>query len=446
MALANKVVWSEGLLLRQELFQQQESFFEKHVIQQVDMLSNYQWGVSTLEIADDSLSSHKIGLNKCRGKFKDGTVFDIVSPGTLPSYLEIPSETYNALVYLAIPLQSKYGHINLSETVEQKHLYRYQLKTQEVYDNTNNTSTTVNIDTATLNTCLLLEGQDQSQYSCIAIAKIKECSDERGIILDEQFIAPWLSINKSDQLTSILKEILSLIEHQLHTIKKHYNDAVIFDYSEMKNFLLLQTLSRYKPLYLHILSLPVMHPETLYQHLIQLIGELNIHSEFGKEASSTPKYHHADLAFTFNLLLSQVKQQLSHVFEHHVRALELIKNYYGIYIAASKDNLLFKNSEFIFAVKANIPAQELKRNIVSQINISGADDIEALISSQTEGVDLEALSVVPHKIPFYDEYHYFSLNKASQHWESVIKCNALAINISGDAPGLSLKLWAIKEE
>src|SRR3546814_16613989 len=77
MSWDNKVVWSEGLFLQPQHFQQQDRYVERLVRGAVAGLRPYGWGVSDLLIDRDMLSLGKLAVTACRGIMADGTPFDI---------------------------------------------------------------------------------------------------------------------------------------------------------------------------------------------------------------------------------------------------------------------------------------------------------------------------------------------------------------------------------
>ncbi|HEU4689065.1 MAG TPA: type VI secretion system baseplate subunit TssK, partial [Vicinamibacterales bacterium] len=73
MSIYNKVVWSEGLFLRPQHFQQQDRYFERYVETRCQALVPHSWGFTSLEIEPDLLSIGKFGLRGATGVFPDGT-------------------------------------------------------------------------------------------------------------------------------------------------------------------------------------------------------------------------------------------------------------------------------------------------------------------------------------------------------------------------------------
>ncbi len=69
MSSNNRVVWSEGLFLRPQQFQQQTRYFERYVEGRARELCAHSWGFTHLEIERDLLNIGKLGLRRAAGVF-----------------------------------------------------------------------------------------------------------------------------------------------------------------------------------------------------------------------------------------------------------------------------------------------------------------------------------------------------------------------------------------
>ena len=85
MSVYSKVVWSEGLFLRPQHFQQQDRYFERYVETRCQALVPHSWGFTELEVERDLLSIGKFGLRRAAGVFPDGTPFRMPDDDPLPT-------------------------------------------------------------------------------------------------------------------------------------------------------------------------------------------------------------------------------------------------------------------------------------------------------------------------------------------------------------------------
>ena len=105
MSENNRIIWSEGLFLRPQHFQQQERHLETWIEGRTAALRTHSWGFMELEIERDLLAIGKLGLRRARGVFPDGTPFAMPDNEPLPAPLEIGSQIRDQVIHLALPLR-----------------------------------------------------------------------------------------------------------------------------------------------------------------------------------------------------------------------------------------------------------------------------------------------------------------------------------------------------
>src|SRR5258707_14133892 len=105
MSDRSKVIWSEGLFLRPQHFQQQERYLEAYVEGRAGSLRADGWGFDELELDRDVLTIGKLAVRRARGVFPDGTPFSIPDLDPPPAPLEVSPEMRNTRLYLALPLR-----------------------------------------------------------------------------------------------------------------------------------------------------------------------------------------------------------------------------------------------------------------------------------------------------------------------------------------------------
>lgn len=89
MAHDNRVVWSEGMFLRVQHFQQADRWAENIIAHTGRALVAFPWGVSRLSVNKQLLGTGRVGLSDAAGLMPDGTAFDAPGATDLPPPLEI---------------------------------------------------------------------------------------------------------------------------------------------------------------------------------------------------------------------------------------------------------------------------------------------------------------------------------------------------------------------
>src|SRR4029079_4487556 len=105
MSAHSRVIWSEGLFLQPQHFQQQERYFERYVEARCQYLVPHSWGFTEIELARDLLSIGKAALRRAAGVFPDGTPFRMPDDDPLPTPMDVGSEIRDQVLYLAVPLR-----------------------------------------------------------------------------------------------------------------------------------------------------------------------------------------------------------------------------------------------------------------------------------------------------------------------------------------------------
>lgn len=103
MSWESKVLWTEGLFLQPHHFQQSDRYVEGLIAGLARRILPYAWGVSNLEIDEESLRIGQFAVSSVSGLTQDGTVFRVPAAEDHPPALEVPSTIKDCVVYLTVP-------------------------------------------------------------------------------------------------------------------------------------------------------------------------------------------------------------------------------------------------------------------------------------------------------------------------------------------------------
>jgi type VI secretion system protein ImpJ len=438
-----KVVWSEGLFLQPQHFQQQERYFE-HLIMQRPNVSGYSnWGVSELEIDEQLLLLGKLAIVRCVGILPDGSAFSIPESNSEPVVIDIPSNITNQCIYLGLPLlQAGSSQIGIGE--DNQPYLRYRGQSLQVKDiNIGSTETTLVI-VGRLSFRLMLETDDRGGYSCLPIAKVQQSFADKRVQLDKQFIPTCLDINVVAKFKSFLQELLSLLKHRGDTLMHHITEAGHSSVSEVADFMLLQLINRSEGICEFYAHKKGVHPEIFYSYLIQLVGELATFTNKTRRPNKVPPYCHDDLQSCFDPVIQELRHALSLVLEHGAVSLVLEQHKYGIWVSPLTDRTLLQNAQFVLAAKADLTPDSLRTLFIKQVKVAPVEDIQSLITRALPGINLQPLVVVPRQIPFNVGFVYFALDQSHEYWKQLDTSAGIAIHVGNSFPGLELQFWAIR--
>lgn len=443
MVSRNRVVWSEGLFIKPQHFQQQQRHVEYNIDERVSSVSSYLSGVSELALNPEYLSFGRIAIERAVGVMPDGTVFRIPQEDPMPDALEINDDSLaNQIVYLALPLRSD----SLMEVSYQdaQGSGRYLVKKEEVRDIHTPQGDMALVDVSPIHPRLMLEKQDRSTYASIAIARILEKRPDGSVMLDPNFIPCHYNVVGIPSLHRFITEMSGLMRERAKNIAVRIGSPNQGGVADVSDFMLLQALNRLQPKLQHLASLRSLHPERLFQVLSEICGEL---ATFTSESRMPPQfnvYHHEMPTESFQTLMVNLRQALSIVLEPRAVSIQLQKRRYGLMVAPIQDKSLLDTADFIIAVRARMPLEELRRLFIQQTKIASVEKIRELISLQIPGIPVNSLPVAPRQLPYHAGYTYYQLDKTSEAWRMLQNSSGFAFHVAGEFDELDLQFWAVR--
>jgi type VI secretion system protein ImpJ len=445
MSWINKVVWSEGMFLKAQHFQQQDRYFERLIRQRVEGLRSFPWGLRNFQINQSLLATGKFALAQCSGVFEDGTPFVISEDLAPPTPLDLPITMTDAIIYLCLPVhQPQTPEIETSESAFNS-ATRFISANEDAIDNINGSNAIANIRTATLRLRYMLEQDDRSGYHSIGLMRIREVTADKRAIVDPSYIPPILSSQQAYPLQEFTNEVLAMLRHRADTLAQRVSGSGNQGIAEIADFLLLQTLNRVEPTLKHVSKLPYLHPEYLYEIFVELAGELSTFTSPSKRPDDYMIYRHDDLETVFQSVMIPLRRSLTAVVEQSAIQIPLEARKYGIFVGEIFDKTLLANSAFILIVKASMREEDIRRGIPSLIKIGSVENIRALVNVQLPGVVVRPLASAPRQLPFYSGGVYFELDTSSSAWQDLHDSGGVALHLSGEYPDLTLELWAVRQ-
>ncbi len=445
MSWTSKIIWSEGMFLRPQHFQQNDRYFESLIENRCSPLRPYSWGIDELVINQEALSLGKIEIAKCRVILPDGTTIDVPSADAPPAPIEPDKHTKDENVYLCL-MERRPNATEASREEDSDLEVRYSIDVADVRDASLPEDSNAPLELGRKNLLLLTEGDERTEYASIGIGRIIEVRSDKRVVMDDSFIGSALDCQNNTQLAGYIKEIQGLLKQRAEAIAVRLGVAGRGGgTAQVEDYMLLQLINGYESMFVHLGKLPAYHPEALFRVCVQLAGELATFTTSDHRPAGLPPYVHTDLATTFIALMTELRRSLGVVFEHSAQQIPF-KHYkkVGINLAVVNDKSLFDDAVFVLAVKADMATEKLRSQFPSQAKIGPKEAMKQLITSQLPGIELEALSVAPRQIPFHSGFSYFELNKRGALWKQLSTSAGLGLHPGGKYPGLELELWAIR--
>jgi type VI secretion system protein ImpJ len=442
---SSKVVWSEGLFLTPQHFQQERRYFERLIDMRARGVREYGWGFSRIELDHDLLGIGKIGIAAAEGVFGDGTPFSIPADDVGPTPIDVDNDIKNQMVYLCVPALAP-GQQEIFVDQSEEGLVRHRVDEIEIRDTASSLAdNSVLMQVAKLKPELRFSSQVLDGYHTLGVAHVVEARSDKQVVLDDSYIPPILCTKASRRLESMITDIRGLLRHRSESLA----GRVVADGSggaaQIADFLMLQAINRYAPVVIHIAQAEGTHPESLYQLCLQIAGELSTFTSDSRQPRDYDVYDHDDLRRTFQEVYQDIRSALSKIQEETAVRIPL-KEYEKLntFTGHVADASLLEHAIFVLAVGADVPQEQVKQQFPRLAKCAADVDIAPIVKELLPGIPLEALAVAPRQIPYHAGNVYFEFDTRDELWASLKKTRNLAIHLGGRFPGLKLELWAIR--
>ncbi len=443
MSAYNRVIWSEGLFLQPQHFQQQDRYFERYVETRCEALIPHSWGFTELELERDFLSIGKFGLRRAAGVFPDGTPFRLPDDDPVPTPIDISAQVRDQILYLALPLRRS-GELEVDRTVDGDGLARHAVSELQARDATSSDGDTAVLEVAALKTRFLLASDVTEAYACVPLAHVVECRPDKQVVLDESFMPTVLHAVTAPRLATFTTELLGLLHQRGDALSGRVAATGRGSAAELADFLMLQAINRYEPLIGHCAESGALHPEDLFRVCVSAAGELATFTTSAKRPPKFPGYRHDHLRESFEPVIASLRASLSAVLDQAAISIPLEAKKFGIHVAIVTDRTLYSTAVFVLAARADVPAEELRRRFPAQLKIGPVERIRDLVTLQLPGVPVVPLPVAPRQIPFHAGFAYFELDQSAELWDQLKTSGGVAVHIAGEFPGLAMEFWAIR--
>ena len=436
MKAPRRVVWSEGMLVSPQHFQQQDLYHERLLEERVVALSPYAWGVVSVEVDVGALGGDQLRLTKFVGTLPDGQFVafedgDPECPPTRPIGAHFGPTKGWCDVYLALPKEregvpSVWDGSEGDGAATKASRARFRAVSREVPDLTG-TAADLSMAFAHRNNVVLFGDEAREDFESIKVAEIVR--DGRGALLvNEAYIPPALRIDSSAFLMAGVRRLLALLvakQRQLAGDRRQRDGATIeFGAGDVTRFLQLSTINTAIPVLTHAASNGELAPVQLYLLLAQVAGQLATFSS-DVDPAQLPVFTHTELRKTFEELFARVTYLLRNVREAYLTVpLEIAQ---GVHVGKLDDDRLLRASQFLLAVRSDLPEEQLVQRLPGLCKIASRAQLPGILRAASPGVPVQVNRRPPSEIPVRAGVTYFSLNVQSEQWRAVLEERVVAI-------------------
>lgn len=451
--MASKVIWSEGMFIRPQHFQQQERYFLSEIHNRIESLNRFNAGLQKLKLNVSDLKIGRISLEECVAVFQDGTTINAPDSNALPASIAVPDAVRDAIVYLVLPVRND-NVPDVSSVNDSNTPARYIHTKREMLDVSVADGKKYQVDMGEVACKLMYEEQNANEtttaipegYLKIPVAYIDEVIGGT-ISLNDDFIPMHLNTKVSSVLSKFLSELRTIMEKRADKLAEHVSGKVSGSgVAGVSDFLLLQTINRLSPVLEQAQKLEYLHPLKLYETLLSLSGELSTYMTAEKRPPEFPLYNHERPNYCFDEVMTQINNAFTVVIKQIAQQIELSAPKQGIRAARLTNKSVLAEGFMILAIKANVPEETLRTQFPMQVKIGPGEQIFNLVQSALRGIELLHRPQVPPEIRYMSGYLYFELSRDSKYWRDLMESAGLAIHVGGAFPGLDMQLWVVHKQ
>src|SRR5688572_24595184 len=288
----NKVIWSEGLFLQPQHFQQHDRFWERHIEGRTRPLLGHAWGFVSMELDRAVLTLGKVQIAAACGVFPDGTPFDFPGEDTPPSAFDIPGDLKDEVVVLALPVRRPGSEEADFNDSPEHGLTRFSVGEVDVKDSNASANETAIVQVGRLRMRVMRKRDVTDAYTTVGVVQVVERRADNQVLLSKSYIPPSLHAGGDAALSGYVRELHGLLHQRADALAGRLSQLGRGGVAEIADFLLLQTVNRFEPLFAHFATHPLLHPERLYSTCIQLAGDLATFNNASPRAPVFPEYQH----------------------------------------------------------------------------------------------------------------------------------------------------------
>lgn len=432
MSDANRVLWSEGLFLRTQHFQQQDRFFETMARGTLQAGRLQTFGFSALTLDPSLLEAGQVAVLTARGILPDGTPFAIPETMDAPRPISITADTGAGAVLIALPLEPP-GGVSFDPAHADPSGARYRGTIVTVKDAVHGGSDAEEIEIARPQALLLAPGKSVGGYTALPVCEIKGLKADGSVALDVAFLPPTLATGAVAWYAQLLQEVIAGLDQ---IADAHGKMVLGGPGRSVEDLLMLNLANAARPRLVHMLAQDVFHPAELYLELAGLAGSMATYGSSARRLAELPIYDHMAPGPAYMALADTLRSlilSLRYV-EPKSRALPVMRAATNVWKVRIDNPKILTASRIVVRVGSELSEEALRKIFVNQATVGSAGEFEGLWKSRLPGIPLKPLHSQPREIPYDGDRLCLELDQRSEHWASLLDAPGFVIGVSGVLP------------
>jgi type VI secretion system protein ImpJ len=446
---SSKVLWGEGLFLRPQHFQRQDAYHEWRLAETARAIHPFSWGVRRMRVDSDALANGVLRLTELQAILPDGDLYATPMDDELPevvSLASLPAGVSEMVFHLALQPVRAAG-TNFSGEGQDASAVRYVQRNEQAADWYTGA---VESELATLRRRGRLLADNEPHDHLVTLPLVRVRRQATGAFeLDGNFVPPAVAIDASPTLQAMLRRLLDVLQAKVDALygahREPSQNVIEFRSGDIASFWLLHTCSAAFAGLSHLHHQPQLHPERLYERMLELAGALMTFSKtYG--LADLPVYRHEAPGSSFAKLDHIVRELLETVISTRSFAISLSEVRPSYHLARLDSQKIDGNTRLFLGVQAAMQPSEIVESIPQRLKLGAPDDVEKLVLSATSGVRLSHVPQVPVAIPVRPGSYYFAIEPRGPLYERMLQAHALSLYAPANLPELRMELFALNGE
>ena len=449
MIQSAKVLWGEGLFLRPQHFQQQDAYHEWRLAQACRSLHPHAWGVRHLKLDTEALQTGVLRVLELQAILPDGEMIhapteDALPPAVTLSDLSTSAEVSGFTFHLACaPLRSQGSNV-AGSAQDADTAVRYHRQAHQVADRYTD-AVAAEVMSLSRSTRLLPDGSPREHLVSLPLVRVRRTSSG-AFELDGRFMPPSLHIQASPMLSLHLRRLMDALQAKVDALQGMHREpskhVIEFRSGDVASFWLLHTASTALAGLTHLARHPGLHPERLFEKLLELAGSLMTFSRT-ITLSELPSYDHLRPGPAFVKLDQVIRDLLETVISTRSFSIALNETIPSFHRGRLESEQITASTQFYLGVSASMPPTELVEVVPQRFKVGAPDDVDKLVLSAMPGVRLTHVPQVPAAVPVRPGNHYFALEARGPLYERMLQAQSLTLYTPAGIQDLNLELVAI---
>ena len=444
---SSKLLWGEGLFLRPQHFQRQDAYHEWRLNEVSTALHPYAWGVRQCKVDVDALVTGVLRFTELRLIFPDGELYSAPQEDELPAPVSLDSIAAGStdLVFHAAlaPMRSNGSNCSLHSAGPDASLRfaQHDLPAPDWFTGAASSALSV------LRPCVRMLAQTEPRQHVVSVPVCRLRRSATGSFeLDTRFVPPAVSIAAAPSLHAMLRNLLDILHAKVEALyglhREPSRHVIEFRSGDIASFWLLHTASSAFAALSHYQHHPALHPERLFERLLELAGGLMTFSR-SVQLSDLPAYQHTSLGPCFSRLDGIVRDLLETVIstKYFSIALEEVKP--SFHHGRLDSEQISATTLLYLGVQSTLPATDVVEIVPMRFKIGAPDDVDKLVLSAMSGVRLSHAPQVPAAIPVRPGACYFAVEPRGPLYERMLAGKTITLYAPTGISDLRLELFAL---